>query len=87
MRYRPVASIRGFAACVAALLATLGTCQPIARAGGLQAPQIQARGSALGSATVAVFSNPVDFSKNPALLGSPDGTRLTLGAGLIVPEY
>ena len=87
MRYRPVASIRGFTACVATLLATLGTCQPIARAGGLQAPQIQARGSALGSATVAVFSNPVDFSKNPALLGSPDGTRLTLGAGLIVPEY
>ena len=87
MRFRPVPSIRGCAACVAALLLTLGACQPIARAGGLQAPQIQARGSALGSATVAVYSDPVDFSKNPALLGSPDGTRLTLGAGLIVPEY
>ncbi len=87
MRYRPVTSIRGSAACVATLLAALVACQPIARAGGLQAPQIQARGSALGSATVAIFSNPVDFSKNPALLGSPEGTRLTLGAGLIVPEY
>lgn len=58
-----------------------------ARCGGLQAVPAQARGGALGLATVALSSDPAEFPRNPALLGGHSGTRLTLGAGLIVPEY
>ena len=61
--------------------------QPLAHAGGLQSPPTQARALALGSATVALTSDPEDFSRNPALLGSSTGTRLTLGAALLVPEF
>jgi len=62
-------------------------CQLPSHAGGLQALPSQARGAALGAATVALASESEGFSRNPALLGTSKGTRLTLGAGLMVPEY
>jgi long-chain fatty acid transport protein len=58
-----------------------------ATAGGLESVPVQARAASLGSAVVALQSDAGDFARNPALIHSSGGTRLTLGASLIIPEY
>jgi long-chain fatty acid transport protein len=87
MNLRSATRIHGSAICAAGLVAAILTGHSVVHAGGLQALPAQARGAALGSATVALSSEPEDFSRNPALLGSLEGTRLTLGAGLVIPEF
>ncbi len=79
------AGLTGLRAFCAVVLLTVGSGTAIA--GGFRMNEHSARSAAMGGTIAASTDDPTAMSVNPAVLAFLQGTNLSLGASVVVPNY